>query len=291
MSGHALLTAQTVEDCIIDQGWERYSAEDHATWRVLFERQEQTLKGHVCQEYLDGLKALGIGPEGVPNFEAMNARLQRITGWEVVAVPGLIPSRPFFQMLANRQFPAGTFIRSRAQLDYLEEPDIFHDVFGHVPLLTNPAYADYMNEYGRIGLDAVGNKGVKFLARLNWYTIEFGLIRKPDGIRIYGAGIVSSFGEAKYVAEDPSAHQLAFNLDRVLRTGYYIDDFQATYFVIDQFEDLFDLLKRTDFTAQLGKLRAQPSHAPFEILPQDVVIRKGTGHYWRNFPSTKTRLK
>jgi phenylalanine-4-hydroxylase len=291
MSGHALLTAQTVEDCIIDQGWERYTTEDHATWRVLFERQQQTLKGHVCQEYLDGLEALGIGLEGVPNFEAMNASLRRITGWEVVAVPGLIPSRPFFQMLANRQFPAGTFIRSREQLDYLEEPDIFHDVFGHVPLLTNPAYADYMNEYGRIGLDAVENKGVKFLARLNWYTIEFGLIRKPEGIRIYGAGIVSSYGEAKYVAEDPSAHQLAFNLDRVLRTGYYIDDFQAAYFVVDQFEDLFDLLKRTDFTAQFDKLRTQPSHTPFEILAQDAVIRKGTGHYWRNFPATKTSLK
>ena len=291
MSGHALLTAQTVEDCIIDQGWERYTAEDHATWRVLFERQRQTLKGHVCQEYLDGLEALGIGPEGVPNFEAMNARLRRITGWEVVAVPGLIPSRPFFQMLANRQFPAGTFIRSREQLDYLEEPDIFHDVFGHVPLLTNPAYADYMNEYGRIGLDAVENKGVKFLARLNWYTIEFGLIRKPEGIRIYGAGIVSSYGEAKYVSEDPSAHQLAFNLDRVLRTGYYIDDFQAAYFVVDQFEDLFDLLKGADFTAQFDKLRTQPSHTPFEILAHDAVIRKGTGHYWRNFPSTKTSLK
>lgn len=291
MSGHALLTAQTVEDCIIDQGWERYTAEDHATWRVLFERQQQTLKGHVCPEYLDGLEALGIGPEGVPNFAAMNARLRRITGWEVAAVPGLIPSRPFFQMLANRQFPAGTFIRSRAQLDYLEEPDIFHDVFGHVPLLTNPAYADYMNEYGRIGLDAVENKGVKFLARLNWYTIEFGLIRKPDGIKIYGAGIVSSFGEAKYVAEDPSAHHLAFDLDRVLRTGYYIDDFQATYFVIDQFKDLFDLLKRTDFMAQFDKLRAQASHTPFEILPQDVVVRKGTGQYWRDFPSTKTSLK
>ena len=291
MAGHALLTAQTVEDCIIGQGWERYSAEDHATWRVLFERQQRTLKGYVCQEYLDGLEALGIGPEGVPNFDRMNARLRRITGWEVVAVPGLIPSRPFFQMLANRQFPAGTFIRSREQLDYLEEPDIFHDVFGHVPLLTNPAYADYMNEYGRIGLDAVENKGVKFLARLNWYTIEFGLIRKSDGIRIYGAGIVSSFGEAKYVAEDPSAHQLAFNLDRVLRTGYYIDDFQATYFVIDQFEELFNLLKGTDFTAQFDKLRAQPSYSPFEILPQDVVIREGTGRYWRNFPTIKTRLK
>lgn len=291
MTGHALLNAQTVEDCIIDQRWDRYSAEDHLIWGTLFDRQQQTLKGHVCQEYLDGLDALGIGPEGVPNFDRMNARLRRITGWEVVAVPGLIPSQPFFQMLANRQFPAGTFIRSREQLDYLEEPDIFHDVFGHVPLLTNPAYADYMNEYGRIGLEAVKNKGVKFLARLNWYTIEFGLIRKPEGIKIYGAGIVSSFGEAKYVAEDPSAHQLGFNLDRVLRTGYYIDDFQATYFVIDKFEDLFELLKSTNFTDVAGKFRTLPTHAPFEILAHDKVIRKGTGRFWRDFPSTKTNLK
>jgi phenylalanine-4-hydroxylase len=291
MSGHAVLTAQTVEDCIIDQGWERYTREDHETWGILFERQQRTLKGHVCQEYLEGLDALGIGPEGVPNFDRMNARLRRRTGWEVVAVPGLIPSRPFFQLLANRQFPAGTFIRSRAQLDYLEEPDIFHDVFGHVPLLTYPAYADYMNEYGRIGLDAVENKGVKFLARLNWYTIEFGLIRKPEGIRIYGAGIVSSFGEAKYVADDPSANRLAFDLERVLRTGYYIDDFQATYFVIDRFEDLFNLLRNTDFLSIYSRLRPLPSHTPFEILPQDEVIRKGTGQYWRDFPASKTKLK
>ena len=247
MSGHAVLTAETVDDCVIDQGWDRYSAEDHTIWRMLFERQRRTLGGHVAKEYLDGLEALGIGAEAIPNFERMNARLRQITGWEVVAVPGLIPSRPFFQMLASRKFPAGTFIRSREQLDYLEEPDIFHDVFGHVPLLTNPAYADYMNEYGRIGLEAMEHKGVKFLARLNWYTIEFGLIRKPEGIRIYGAGIVSSFGEAKYVVGDPSANQLAFNLERVMRTGYYIDDFQATYFVIDKFEDLFNLLKVTDF--------------------------------------------
>ena len=291
MSAHTVLTAQTVEDCIIDQSWERYSAEDHAIWGVLFERQQQTLKGHVCQEYLDGLEALGIGPEGVPNFDRMNARLRRLTGWEVVAVPGLIPSRPFFQMLSNRQFPAGTFIRSREQLDYLEEPDIFHDVFGHVPLLTNAAYADYMNEYGRIGLDAVENKGVKFLARLNWYTIEFGLIRKPEGIRIYGAGIVSSFGEAKYVAEDPSSNQLAFDLDRVMRTGYYIDDFQAAYFVIERFEDLFDLLKQTDFTAVFKEYRTLPAYTPFEILQRDKVVRRGTGHFWRDFPSTKMPLK
>jgi phenylalanine-4-hydroxylase len=291
MSGHAVLTAETVDDCIIEQGWEHYSAEDHGIWSTLFERQRRTLGRHVAQEYLDGLAALGIGPDGIPDFDRMNASLRRITGWEVVAVPGLIPSRPFFQMLANRKFPAGTFIRSREQLDYLEEPDIFHDVFGHVPLLTNPAYADYMNEYGRIGLEAMEHKGVKFLARLNWYTIEFGLIRKPEGIQIYGAGIVSSFGEAKYVVADRSANQLAFNLERVLRTGYYIDDFQATYFVIDRFEDLFDLLKTTDFIALYDKYRKEPSYSPFEILPRDVVIRKGTGDYWKDFPATKTKLK
>lgn len=291
MAGHSVLTAQTVEECIVDQGFERYTPEDHDIWRILFERQQTILKGHVCEEYLDGLAALGIDSAGVPNFDHMNARLRRLTGWEVVAVPGLIPSRPFFQMLANRQFPAGTFIRSREQLDYLEEPDIFHDVFGHVPLLTNPAYADYMNEYGRIGLDAVDHKGVKFLARLNWYTIEFGLIRKPEGIRIYGAGIVSSYGEAKYVVEDPSANQIAFDLERVLRTGYYIDDYQATYFVIDRFEDLFDLLKGRDFIAAFDRLRTESTHSPFEILPQDRVVRKGTGEFWREFPTTKTKLK
>jgi phenylalanine-4-hydroxylase len=291
MSGHAVLTAQRVEDCVIDQAWERYSAEDHATWQILFERQRQTLKGHVCCEYLDGLEALGIGPEAIPDFQRMNATLKRLTGWEVVAVPCLIPSRPFFQMLADRQFPAGTFIRSRAQLDYLEEPDIFHDVFGHVPLLANPAYADYMNEYGRIGLVACERKGVKFLARLNWYTIEFGLIRKPEGVQIYGAGIVSSFGEAKYVVDDPSANFLGFDLHRVLRTGYYIDDFQATYFVIDRFEDLFNLLKHTDLVALYDRFQAQPGYTPFEIRPEDVIIRQGTGDYWRSFPTTKSRLK
>ncbi|MBM6596491.1 phenylalanine 4-monooxygenase [Microvirga pudoricolor] len=291
MTGHAVLTARSKDECIVDQGWEKYTPDDHETWRILFERQQAVLRGRVCQEYLDGLEALGIGPEGVPDFDRMNANLRKLTGWEVVAVPGLIPSRPFFEMLANRQFPAGTFIRTRAQLDYLEEPDIFHDVFGHVPLLTNPAYADYMAEYGRIGREAVERKGVKFLARLNWYTIEFGLIRKPEGVQIYGAGIVSSFGEAKYVTENLSAHHLGFDLDRVLRTGYYIDDFQASYFVIDSFEDLFSLLEGRDFIAAFEELRPLPAHTPFEILPEDKVWRQGTGEYWRDFPQTKPKLK
>ncbi|MGE3872762.1 MAG: phenylalanine 4-monooxygenase [Parvibaculaceae bacterium] len=291
MSAHTVLATQTVDDCIIDQKWDSYTKEDHAIWGTLFDRQLETLKGRVAEEYLAGLEALGIGAEGVPDFERMNAQLRKITGWEVVAVPGLIPSRPFFEMLANRRFPAGTFIRSREQLDYLEEPDIFHDVFGHVPLLTNHAYADYMNEYGRVGLDGMERKAVKFLARLNWYTIEFGLIRKPEGVRIYGAGIVSSFGEAKYVAGDTSANELAFDLERVLRTGYYIDDFQASYFVIDSFEDLFGLLKDNDILALIDRVRGEPALTPFEILADDDVIRKGTGEYWRAFPRTKIKLK
>jgi phenylalanine-4-hydroxylase len=291
MAGHAVLNAQKADDCLIDQGWERYTPDDHETWRLLFERQLHTLKGHVAEEYLQGLQELGIGARGVPDFRRMNERLMRITGWQVVAVPGLIPSRPFFELLASRRFPSGTFIRTREQLDYLEEPDIFHDVFGHVPLLANPAYAEYMHEYGRLGLEAIEKKGVKFLARLNWYTIEFGLIRAQQGIRIYGAGIVSSYGEAKYAVGDPSANQLAFDLERVLRTGYYIDDFQAAYFVIERFEDLFDILKRTDFAAEYERLRGLPAHTPFEILPQDKVIRRGTGEYWRDFPATKTKLK
>lgn len=289
--GHAILSAQTIEQCIIPQNWDRYTKEDHETWSILFKRQLAALKGHVAQEYLDGLATLGIDETGIPNFERMNERLRKATGWEVVAVPGLIASRPFFEMLASRRFPAGTFIRTRAQLDYLEEPDIFHDVFGHVPLLTNPAYADYMNEYGRLGLEAIDNKGVKFLARLNWYTIEFGLIRKPEGIRIYGAGIVSSFGEAKYAVEDASAHHLAFDFERVMRTGYYIDDFQASYFVIDRFEQLFDLLEGLDGPALFGDLRKKSTLSPFEILPEDNVLRGGSAEYWREFPVTKPKLK
>ena len=262
MTEHAVLNAQTADDCITDQRWDSYTPEDHAVWGALFERQCRTLRGRVCQEYLDGLDTLGIDAEGVPDFRRMNARLRRATGWEVVAVPGLIPSRPFFQMLADRRFPAGTFIRSREQLDYLEEPDIFHDVFGHVPLLTDPCYADYMAEYGRIGLEAVERKGVKFLARLNWYTIEFGLIRKPEGVQIYGAGICSSFGEARYVTEDPSAHWIGFELERVLRTGYYIDDFQASYFVINRFEDLFDLLRGPILRASTTRCAQRPLSPP-----------------------------
>lgn len=289
--GHAILDAQTIEQCVIEQNWSAYTAQDHNTWKTLFNRQIETLKGRVCDEYFEGLKTLHLTAEEVPNYEKMNKHLRAATGWEVLPVPGLIASRPFFSMLANRQFPAGTFIRTPEQLDYLEEPDIFHDVFGHVPLLTNSAYASYMQEYGRGGLKAMDHKGVKFLARLNWYTIEFGLIKSGGEIKAYGAGIMSSYGEAKYVMNDPSPNFLQFDLERVLRTGYYIDDFQATYFTIDSFEALFNECIECSFIPLYEEYRAKPTLSPFEILESDTVLRKGTGEYWKDFAQTKTKLK
>lgn len=289
--GHMVQNAKSVDDCIIDQNWGGYTRVEHQTWGQLFNRQMATLEGHVCTEYLDGLRALGIRAEGIPDFEVMNRNLRAATGWEVVAVPGLIPSSPFFEMLSQKKFPAGNFIRTPEQMDYLEEPDIFHDVFGHIPLLTNPAYADYMHAYGLAGRDAIANKGVKFLARLNWWTIEFGLIRKPEGIQIYGAGICSSYGEAKYVVQDPSANFVSFDLERAMRTGYYIDDFQATYFVIDSFEDLFRQAMERPFVPLYSEFRNRPGLNPFVLEPTDHVLRQGTGTYWKDFPVTKEKLK
>lgn len=182
---------------VIDQGWKDYTPDEHETWQMLYERQMEVLEPRVCPEYLDALKMLGFTADKIPNFDEVNERLRAITGWEVVATNGLIKSKPFFDMLTDRKFPSGNFIRRKEQLDYLEEPDIFHDLFGHIPLLTNHAYADYMHEYGKGGTRALQYKTTKNLARLNWWTIEFGLIQKEDGLKIYGAGLCSSFGEAQ----------------------------------------------------------------------------------------------
>ena len=159
------------------------------------------------------------------------------TGWRVVAVPGLVPDDVFFEHLAHRRFVAGRFIRKPEQLDYLQEPDVFHDLFGHVPLLSDPVFADYMQAYGLGGLKALRLNALEKLARLYWYTVEFGLIAEPGGLRLYGAGILSSFGESQFALDDPSPHRIKFDLMRVMRTRYRIDDYQQNYFVIDNFEE------------------------------------------------------
>lgn len=267
------------EPYIIDQGWDKYTDEEHETWNILFDRQKEIIPGRACDEQIQGLKDLGIGANGIPDFRALSKRMENTTGWEVVAVPGLIPDLPFFKLLADRKFPAGNFIRRRDQLNYIQEPDVFHDVFGHVPLLSNPVFASYLEAYGKGGLRAHQAGTITNLARLYWYTVEFGLIDTPAGLRIYGAGIVSSPGETVFCLEDPSPNRVRFDLKRIMQTNYRVDDYQQTYFVIDSFRQLFDETY-ADFTPLYDDLkRGQTVYAPDEIAPGDRILTRGTQNY------------
>jgi len=255
-------------DLTIEQNWEDYSEEQHAIWRLLFERQQRLLLGRACREYLEGLSRLGVAADGIPDFRRLSDVLDRATGWRIVAVPGLVPDDVFFAHLARRQFPSTCFIRRRDQLDYLQEPDVFHDICGHVPLLINPIFADYLQAYGEGGLKALGLGHLQRLARLYWYTVEFGLIATRDGLRIYGSGILSSAGESVYCLEDPRPRRLRFDLRRIMRTGYRIDDFQQLYFVIDDFQQLFDAT-RPDFAPIYREIAVLPDLDPSDHLDQD----------------------
>ena len=265
-------------DWTIPQGWDLYTPEDHAVWLTLYERQAKILPGRACDAFLRGLEALDLHGTGVPDFERVSDKLQALTGWRVVAVPGLVPDDVFFEHLANRRFPAGNFIRKADQLDYLQEPDVFHDVLGHVPMLTDPVFADFMQAYGEGGRRAMRLGQLHNLARLYWYTVEFGLMRSDEGLRIYGAGIVSSKSESVFALEDPSPNRIGFDLERVMRTPYRIDDFQQVYFVIDSIEALLQAALQ-DFAglyARLPKLDDIPIEA---IVPADKVYHPGTQHY------------
>jgi phenylalanine-4-hydroxylase len=255
-------------DFTIAQNWAAYSGEEHAIWRLLFERQQRLLVGRACEEYLEGFAALGMAAGGIPDFARLSNRLERTTGWRIVAVPGLVPDAVFFAHLAGRRFPSTCFIRRRDQLDYLQEPDVFHDICGHVPLLMNPVFADYMQAYGQGGLKASGLGHLRYLARLYWYTVEFGLIATPAGLRIYGSGILSSAGESIYSLDDPRPHRIGFDLRRVMRTDYRIDRFQQTYFVIDGFSQLFDAT-RPDFAPIYREIAGMTEIAPAALLASD----------------------
>ena len=267
-------------DWTIDQGWNNYTADEHAIWKTLYDRQTKLLPGRACDEFVAGMRALPIGADQIPDFRRLSDVLMKKTGWQVVAVPGLVPDDVFFEHLANRRFPAGQFIRKREQLDYLEEPDVFHDVFGHIPMLMNPTIADYIQAYGAGGLRAQRLGVLDHLARVYWYTVEFGLLQQDDGLRIYGSGIVSSFGESLFALDDPSPNRIRFDLPRVMRTQYRIDDFQETYFVIDHFDRLLELAT-IDFAPIYQSVRNQPDFEPGDVLATDVVITRGTGRYHR----------
>src|SRR5690606_26367597 len=217
-------------DWTIAQNWEAFTAAEHAMWDRLFTRQSAMLPGRASDAFLRGIDVLKLEKPGIPDYRELNSRLMTATGWQVVAVPGLVPDDVFFDHLANRRFPAGRFIRTPDQLDYLQEPDVFHDVFGHVPMLTDPVFADFMQAYGEGGRRALRLGRLTNLARLCWCTVEFGLLETSAGLRILGAGIVSSHAESRFALEDPSPNRLGFDLERVMRTPYRIDDFQQVYF-------------------------------------------------------------
>ncbi len=255
-------------DFTIEQDWHAYREDEHAIWRLLFERQQCLLVGRACREYLEGLTRLGVAADGIPDFRRLSDILDRATGWRIVAVPGLVPDDVFFTHLARRRFPSTCFIRRRDQLDYLQEPDVFHDVCGHVPLLMNPVFADYMQAYGEGGLKALGLGHLQHLARLYWYTVEFGLIATKEGLRIYGSGILSSAGESVFCLDDPRPRRLRFDLRRIMRTRYRIDDFQQLYFVIDDFRELFDAT-RPDFAPIYREIATSPDLEPTTRVDQD----------------------
>jgi phenylalanine-4-hydroxylase len=266
---------------VVEQPWASYSAEDHAVWAALFERQRALLPGRASDEFLLQQAAMGMTPDQIPRFDRLNQMLRRATGWELVGVEGLLPELAFFEHLANRRFPVTWWIRKPDQLDYLAEPDLFHDLFGHVPLLMNPVFADYMAAYGRGGVKAhaIGPDALVNLTRLYWYTVEFGLIRQADGLRIYGSGILSSKTESIYSLESPAPNRVGFNLERIMRTRYRIDSFQKTYFVIDSYEQLMDAT-RPDFTPLYARLAAL-GHLPAGAVQEgDAVIQRGTGEGW-----------
>lgn len=264
---------------VIRQPRHLYAPTDHATWATLFERQSELLPGRACKAFVAGMQALGMVAEGIPDFEALSDAIEPQSGWRIVAVDGLVPDAMFFAMLASRRFPVTWWIRKPEQIDYIQEPDAFHDLFGHVPMLVNRTFGDYMAAYGRGGLKALNLGALHHLARLYWYTVEFGLIREDDALRIYGSGIVSSHGEVLYSLDSPNPNRLGFDLTRIMRTRYRIDSFQKTYFVIDSFDQLFDATA-PDFTPLYAGLKAMEDIGAGDVLPSDLVLQSGLGRDW-----------
>ncbi len=268
-------------DGVIPQDWAAYTAADHAMWDTLFARQAALLPGRAAGAFLAGLDVLRLSKPGIPDFTELSERLTRLTGWRVVAVAGLVSDEVFFRHLANRTFVAGRFIRRPEQIDYLQEPDVFHDVFGHVPLLADPVFADYMQAYGEGGVRSLSFNALHRLARLYWYTVEFGLVREAGALRLYGAGIVSSHAESLFALDDPSPNRIGFDLPRVMRTAYRIDDYQQTYFVIESFEDLLRRTLETDFAPLYRSLEGAADFATDAVTATDTVIHRGSQAYAR----------
>jgi phenylalanine-4-hydroxylase len=263
-------------DYTVDQYYARYTPDEQRVWAELLARQRALVERYAVPEFLAGVEALGLD-ERIPRLDRVSERLRRLTRWELVGVPGLIPEREFFAHLAQRRFPVTVWIRRRDEFDYLVEPDLFHDFFGHVPLLCDPTYADFIELYGRAGPRAIEHGGLAMLARLYWYGVEFGLMETPQGLRTYGAGILSSFGETRYAIESPLPLRIRFDLARVLRTDYRIDDFQRNYFVIRSFRELIDSAVQTDFLPLYQQFRDVPAIPVGTIREGDALLQPAPG--------------
>ena len=266
---------------VVDQPWDSYSATDHRVWRELYSRQRELLPGRASEAFLAAQDAMGMSREGIPRFADLNAILREATGWTLVGVEGLLPELDFFDHLANRRFPVTWWIRRPDQIEYIEEPDLFHDLFGHVPLLMNPVFANYLQVFGLAGVKAhgLGPDALMCLARLYWYTVEFGLIQERDGLRIYGSGIVSSAGESIHSLDSAAPNRIGFDLERIMRTRYRIDTYQQTYFVIDSFEQLIEQTVQ-DFAPLYARLATQATWPAGKVLDTDRVLQRGSGEGW-----------
>ncbi len=266
--------SRAAADYTCAQKYAAYTPADHDTYRRLYARQSALLPGLACDEFIKALPALGAF-DAIPRFEDINRRLLPATGWQLVGVPGLIPDVPFFSLLAARKFPVTDWIRKPQEFAYIVEPDVFHDLFGHVPLLFNPVFADHMQAYGEGGLKAHRLGAAEKLARLYWYTIEFGLIRQRDGLRAYGAGILSSSSELLRSVTNPQPQRIALDVLRAMRTRYIIDSYQRTYFVIDSIQELFDKTG-PDFTPLYEALRDLQDIDAGQSLASDSRITVGS---------------
>jgi len=254
----------------------KYSKEEHDRWKRLVESQMEVLPDRAFQPFMEGLEQLGILAGQIPKFEEVNKILSEKTGWTLVGVTGLVPNDMFFEQLAGRQFPVTCTLRSEEEFDYIEAPDIFHDMFGHVPLLINPIFAEYMESYGKAGLRVEGNELYQeYLARLYWYTVEFGLIETNDGLRIYGSGIVSSRSESIY-ALSQKPHMVKFDLERVMRTEKVTSQMQEIYFVVSSMDEFIEVTNH-NFSQIYQNIRAMPE-IPFGFIHKniDTVVQKGT---------------
>ena len=280
----AVFTAPLKRPAHVGEDWiepsqKAYSADEDAIWDDLFVRQMAILPGRAASPFLAGIDRLDLGGGGVPDFARLSEVLRGLSGWSVVPVPMLIPDHVFFWHLANRRFPAGNFIRTRSSFDYIEEPDVFHDVFGHVPMLADPTYADYMQEYGRAGWKAMRHNRLKALGALYWYTVEFGLVMEEQGLRAYGAGVLSGPNEAVFALEGQSPNRIMLNVDRVMRTDYVISDLQPTYFVIESFADLYHQTVERDFDRLYRSLGPGFTYANTAVIDVDDVLQRGTLEY------------